>query len=184
MTKYGVLSLVFFSLLLWGCADESASSDASSEGAEASIPVDVALDEEGTPLPCSAIADELLANEIEGFVSSDRVPEKLEKASSQSCSISLLKEGGIKMGDIRFIVKPMEARPNREEIAKRAKNTQYVDDLPVPAMYRQLSSLTTLVFDHGLHTYNLNISLNTLSNQEQYELARSIALHIVDNIEE
>jgi len=184
MIKYGFLSFLFLSLFIWGCADESATSDGEQETSQESFTVDVESDEEGTPLPCSVIADELLASQLDEFANSDRVPQKLKQADSQSCSIGLLKENGQKIGEIRLIVKAMEARPDREAVAKRAKNTEYVDDLPMPAMVRQLRNLTTLIFDHGLYTYNLNINLIKGNNEEQYQLARSIAIHIADNVEE
>jgi hypothetical protein len=186
MMKYGFLSFLFLSLFIWSCADDPKTTEGDSDTQEVSqesFPVEVESDEEGTPLPCSVIADELLASQLEGFANSDRIPEKLEDADSQSCSMSLLKENGQKIGEIRLIVKAMEARPDREAIAKRAKNTNYIDDLPMPAMVRQLSTLTTLVFDHGLYTYNLNINLRKGSNADQYQLARSIAIHIADNVD-
>ncbi len=187
MIKYGTISFLLLSLFIWSCADDGASSDSSSDASEMgqeSYSVDVEMDEEGTPLPCSIIADELLAEEVAKFASSDRVPQKLDQVNSQSCSISLLNDVGLKLGEVRLIINPMEARPDREEIAKRTKNTDYVDDLPMPAMHRQLSTLTTLIFDHGLYTYNLNVNLIKGSNKEQYELARSIAIHIAQNVEE
>lgn len=185
MSKFGVVSFFLLSLFIWSCAGDDTSSDSDpSESSEESYNVEVERDEEGTPLPCSVISDQLLADQVANFASSDRVPTKLDQANSQSCSISLLQENGLKLGEIRLIVNPMEARPDREAIAKRAKNTEYVDDLPVPAMYRQLSTLTTLIFDHGLHTYNLNVNLLNEGNQAQYELARNIAIQISESVEE
>jgi len=187
MTKYTIVFFLFLALFFVNCADESSSSSSENESAEMnqeSYSVEVESDEEGTPLPCTVIADELFASQVAGFSTSDRVPEKLEQADAQSCSIGLLGENGQKIGEIRLIINAMEARPDREAISKRAKNTSYVDDLPMPAMWRQVSTLTTLVFDHGLYTYNLNVNLRKGSNEDQYELARSIAVHIADNVKE
>lgn len=185
MSKFGVIGFFLLSLFMWSCAGDGTSADSDSTESNAdSYRVDIERDEEGTPLPCSVISNQLLADQVANFASSDRVPEKLDQANAQSCSISLLQENGLKLGEIRLIVNPMEARPDREAIAKRAKNTQYVDDLPVPAMYRQLSTLTTVIFDHGLHTYNLNVNLLNQGNQAQYELARNIAIQITESVEE
>ena len=181
--KYGFIFLIALSMTLFSCADDKSESSTADDMGQESFPVDVELDEEGTPLPCSIIADELLASQLSNFGSADRVPQKLEKANSQSCSMTLLTEEGKKIGEIRLIVNRFEATPDRELTAQRAKNTEFVDDLPMPAMHRQIQGLTTLIFDYSLHTYNLNVNLNKGSNEDQYELARSIAIHIADNVE-
>lgn len=187
--KYGIISLFVFSFLLASCADdkestEDTASEETQEMSQESFPTEVEKDEEGVPLPCSVIADEMLASELAEFSHSDRVPEKMEQATSQSCSMALFDEDGRQIGEIRLIVKAMEAEPDREQVARRTRNTNYVDDLPVPAMWRQVSSLTTLIFDHNLHVYSLNVNLRNQNNEAQYQLARSIAIHIVDNVKE
>jgi hypothetical protein len=130
------------------------------------------------------IADELLASQLPAFSYSDRVPEKLEGAESQSCSIALFSEDGQQIGEVRLIVRAMEATPDRKKTARLAKNTNYVDDLPFPAMWRQVKTLTTLIFDHNLHVYSLTVNLRNQNNEAQYKLARSIAVHIADNVED
>jgi hypothetical protein len=181
--KYGFVFLIGLSLSLFSCADDKPDSSTADDLGQESFPVDVELDEEGTPLPCSIIADELLASQLSNFGSADRIPQKLQKANSQSCSMTLLTEEGKRIGEIRLIVNRVESLPDRELTAQRAKNTEFVDDLPMPAMHRQIQTLTTLIFDYNLHTYNLNVNLTKGSNEDQYELASSIAIHIADNVE-
>lgn len=181
--KYRFVFFIALIMTLFSCADDKSDSSIAAKKGKASFPVEVEFDEKGTPLPCSIIADELLASELSDFGISDRVPEDLQKANTKSCSITLLTEDGKKIGGIRLFVRRVEAMPDRKLVAKRAKNTEYVDDLPMPAMHRQVQTLTSLIFDYSSHTYNLTVNLSKGNQKDQYALARSVAIHIADNIE-
>jgi hypothetical protein len=181
--KYGFVFFIALVMTLFSCADDKSDSSIAAKKGKESFQVDVEFDEKGTPLPCTIIADELLASELANFGSSDRVPEDLQKANSKSCSITLLTEDGKKIGGIRLILRRVETMPDRELVAQRAKNTEYVDDLPMPAMHRQVQTINTLIFDHSSHTYSLTVNLTKGGQKDQYALARSIAIHIADNIE-
>lgn len=166
-----IILCVFALSMLFSCAEEPGEQST------------VSVDSKGIPLPCDLIGDNFLVEQFPDVKSTNRTPEELENDQGQMCRYELLNENDQRIGQMVLIVKQRNKDISREAAASRAKNTEYLEDMPFPASYRSFSNLNTLVFDYGNYTLSLNLGIRSgQSKDDILNIGKETAKHVVNNL--